>query len=178
MWWVGCGDPYAQGVGQCVFASHIVRALLTAAGIEAEPLTVKATVHSPDGTSATIGVDKPRLRTSPLTRRRIWTGHEAIHVPQWNLVVDPTLFQVAADLGSATLLAPALLRLRGVTPSALRPTDTFDGDLLEPGWRVEYAVVRPSRTYRDDPMWRWQEGELKRGVDYGIMVLQRDGLLR
>lgn len=176
-WWAGCGDPYRQGAGQCVHASFIIQRMLKASGVDCEPLTVRATVRSPEGRTAVIGSAKPRIRTSPISGVRFWTGHEVVHIPEWSLVVDPTLFQVARDISSTVILAPAVLPAGDLKPSALSLRDEFGGELSERGWSAEYAVTKANHSYRDDPHWRWQEAELMRAVEYGYGVWRRDGLL-
>lgn len=175
-WWAGCGDPYANGPGQCVHASYIIRHLLAAGGVDNEALTVQVTVEFPEGSPVVVGSRRPRLRRS-LQGIRYWTGHEVVHIPQWNLVVDATLFQVANDIPTAGLLEPVLIRPGQVVPSKLRPGDRLRGDLSNPGWQVEYLVGQPDYSYRDDPDWGWQESELHRALEHGMRVWRRDGLL-
>ena len=177
-WWAGCGDPHRQGPGQCVHSSFIVQHMLKASGVDCEPLTVRVTVHSPEGRTAVIGSAKPQNRTSPISGIRFWTGHEVVHIPKWNLVVDPTLFQVARELSTAAILSPVVLPATDrPAPSTLAPRDQFGGELSEPGWSAEYTVAKANHSYRDDPHWPWQEAELMRAVQYGYGIWQRDGLL-
>jgi hypothetical protein len=109
MWWVGCGDPYAQGSGQCAFSSFIIRRLLSLAGIDNEAVTVQVTVKSFDSsTVSVVGSLRPRLKRFSPNGVKEWTGHEVVHVPDWNLVFDATLFQAGRNIGEAAALCPAL----------------------------------------------------------------------
>lgn len=86
MLWAAAGDPARLGLNQCLGACQFIAAALNLSGFAGTISVVQVTVESDLGEEL-IGSDRPVFAPG------IWSGHAVLLVPEFAVMLDPTIGQ-------------------------------------------------------------------------------------